>query len=223
MESEDIDDDFTKYSFLYDTSIYHTEMLSTTPFYDGSKVSLMEALVKNLLWFSEHPGISKEALSDLLGMQHADTLPLGNKMPSSYGDAIKLIEPFLIQPITFHVCPNDCIVYRKQYFNHKECPKCGSSRYISKKIPAKRFIHLPVGPRLVRLFGTCELSKIVQDHGFCVSGHGSNVYDIHASTVWKSAYSNNGYFASDFRGISFALNTDIGVASTLQLGGGHTL
>ena len=66
--------------------------------------------MKYLHWFSEHPGISKEALSDILKLEHAEVLPPGNKLPASYDDAMKLVEPFLIQPFVFHACPNDCIV-----------------------------------------------------------------------------------------------------------------
>ena len=98
-------------STLYDMSIYDNEVLSSTPLYESASLSVMDALVKNLLWFSEHPSISKEALSDKLSMDH-EVLPPGNKLPSSYSSAMKLVEPFLIQPIVFHVCPNDCIVFR---------------------------------------------------------------------------------------------------------------
>ena len=59
------------------------------------------------MWLSEHPGISKEALSDILRLEHSEVLPTGNELPSSFADAMKLVVPFLIQPILFHACPND--------------------------------------------------------------------------------------------------------------------
>ena len=89
---------------LYDLSLYENEQLSSTPLYDGSKMTVMDALVKYLHWFSEHPGISKESLSDILKLEHAEVLPPGNKLPNSCDDAMKLVEPFLIQPIVFHSC-----------------------------------------------------------------------------------------------------------------------
>ena len=50
----------------------------------------------------------------MLQMQH-DILPEGHRLPSSYRSAQALIEPFLVKPIIFHACSNDCIVYRNEY------------------------------------------------------------------------------------------------------------
>lgn len=69
---------------LYDLSLYEVEQLSSTPLYDGAKMTVMDALVKYLHWFCEHPGISKETLSDILKLEHAEVLPPGNKLPASY-------------------------------------------------------------------------------------------------------------------------------------------
>jgi len=170
----------------------------------------MNALVKYLSWFSEHPGISKEALSDILRLQHSEILPAGNKLPPSYNDALKLVEPFLIQPIIFHACPQDCMIFRKKYKDVMVCPYCGSSRYNKKGIPAKRFLYFPVGPRLVHLFGTANLSQIIQAHGLNSNDSRlqQQVDDIHSSTTWKLAYSNDGQFEGDCQGISFAFNTN---------------
>ena len=192
---------------LYDLSVYENERLSSTPLYDGAKTTVMDALVHYLSWFSEHPGISKEALSDILRMQHAEILPPGNKLPATYNEVMKLVEPFLVQPILFHACPNDCVVFRGRHTDLSACPTCGASRFTDQGAPAKRFTYLPIGPRLVRLFGTSNLSKLVQAHGSRCSEAGM-MYDVHDSPSWSSAYSNAGLFASDVRGISFAFNTD---------------
>ena len=40
-------------------------------------------LVQHFHWFTQHPGISKDALSSMLAMQHK-FLPTGNNLPSSY-------------------------------------------------------------------------------------------------------------------------------------------
>lgn len=182
----------------YDMSVYDTETLSKTPLYDGSNCTLMDAVVKYLHWFSDHPGISKETLSNMLSLQY-DILPPGNNLLSSYDDAIKMVELLLIQPIIFHACKNDCIIYRKDYAQLSTCPKCGEPRYTKPGVAVKHFIYLPTGPRLVHLFGTSNLSQIVQAHGMHVTG--STMYDVHDSPVWKLAYSNSGQFSSDCRGI----------------------
>lgn len=116
-------------SELYDMSIYENEQLSCTPLYEGASLSLLNALVKYFKWYSEHPGISKEALSDILRLEHSEVLPSGNKLPSSFTDAMKLVEPFLIQPILFHACPNDCIIFRNEYAHLDVCPVCGASHH----------------------------------------------------------------------------------------------
>ena len=41
--------------------------------------------------------------------------PYGNVLPASYEAALKLIEPYLIDSIVFHSCPNDCVVFRGKY------------------------------------------------------------------------------------------------------------
>lgn len=192
-------------SKLYDISIYDNEVLFGTPLYNGARISLMDTLVKHLSWFSEHPCISKEALSDVLSMEHHEILPPGNNLPSTYSNAMKIIEPFLIQPIIFHVCPNDCIIFRGDYIDLETCPTCGANHYEKPGTPAKRFTYLPIGPRL---FGTSNLAKVVQAHGLQCNTEDVCMYDVHDSPAWKLAYSTTGQFASECRSISFALNTD---------------
>lgn len=138
-------------------------------------------------------------------MQHHSILPPGNVLPDSFDRAIKVIEPFLVKPLLFHCCPNDCIVYRGDYAELDQCPMCGASRYIRSHIPAKPFTYLPIGPRLVRLFGTSNLAQIVQSHSseFC-----SLMYDIQDSPTWRNMYNKDGIFLGDPRGISLSLCTD---------------
>ena len=31
--------------------------------------------------------------------------------------------------ISYHMCPNDCILYRDEYVDKEICPKCGHDRY----------------------------------------------------------------------------------------------
>ena len=195
------------FSKLYDLSIYN-EQLSSIPLYDGAKITVMDAIVKHLSWFSEHPGISKEVLSDMLSLQHHEVLPRGNRLPTSYGDVMKLAEPMLMQPIHFHCCSNDCIVFREVNTALDSCPRCGASQYTKPGIPARSYTYLPVGSRLIRLFGTHNLAKIVQTHRLHCCNDGLVVYDIHDPPSWKLAYSGTGIFSSDCCSFLFALNMD---------------
>lgn len=40
------------------------------PLYDGAKVTVLEALTQFFEWFTDHPGTSKEALSNMFYMRH---------------------------------------------------------------------------------------------------------------------------------------------------------
>ena len=189
----------------YDSTLYE-KFEAITPLYEGSSVSVLQAVTHHMLWFTEHPGTSKDALSGILHMQHTKVLPQPNLLPDSYCAALKLIEPFLIQPLVFDVCPNDCIIFRGAHATLSECPICTSKRYKTNLTPCRRFRYLPIGPRLERLFGTPNLAQIVQAHG--LSATPSILHDIHDSYAWSSAYSEGGIFKTDPRGISFGLCTD---------------
>ena len=180
---------------------------ATTPLYPGAQITVLQAIFQYLYWFTEHPSISKDALSDLLHFQHHNVLPPGNLLPNSYEKAMKLVEPFLIKPLIFHCCPNDCILFRGENLSLSECPVCHAKRYVtgSSHVAVKRFIYLPIAPRLIRLFGTANLAFIVQNH---VPSTNEVMYDIHHSPMWKEAYSKDGIFQEDKRGIALSLCTD---------------
>ena len=59
MEQSDTSEIIGDFSMLYDLSVYDDEQLSSTPLYEGADISVMDAVVKYLTWFSEHPGISR--------------------------------------------------------------------------------------------------------------------------------------------------------------------
>lgn len=187
----------------FDPSQYEN-LVATTPLYAGGKITILQAVAQHFIWFTAHPGTSKQALSDILCMQHHEILPSGNLLPDSYNSAMKVIEPYLLQPLTFHAC--DCIIFRNEYHSLTHCPKCGSSRYKNDMVPVRRFIYLPLGPHLERLFGTSKLSQIVQSHSFVDKP--DVMYDIHHSPAWVNAYLPNRVFQGDHRGIALALCTD---------------
>ena len=182
---------------------------STTPLYEASSLTVLDALVQYFLWFCEHPGISKEALSSLLATQHG-ILPPGNQLPSSYETALRVIEPNLVQPLVYDACPQDCILFRGEYASLSKCPKCSHGRYVPNggTIPARRFTYLPLKPRIVRLFGTSNIAQILQSHAIVREHEMERIFDIQQSPAWKKAYGIDGVFEGDSRGISLSLCTD---------------
>lgn len=150
---------------FYDQGWLYSSNAAATPLFDGSPHTVLEALVKYFHWFSQHPGISKEALSSMLEMQRS-FLPDDNNLPNSYEAALRAIEPYLVEPTVYDVCINDCVVFRKEYASNVECPKCGSGRYISpdSRVPVRKFTYLPLKPRLARMFGTASTAAVLQSH-----------------------------------------------------------
>ena len=133
----------------------------------------------------------------------------GNNLPNSYENALKIIQPYLVKPIVYDVCANDCVIFRGCYEDLPECPKCGNVRYIgSSKIAIRRFTYLPLKPRLVRLFNTSNMAQVLQDLATFRECDESSIYDIHQSTAWNDAYRVGGLFGGDKRGISLAFCTD---------------
>ena len=189
-----------------DFSLYDSSPIATTPLYEGASVTILQAIANHLQWFSSHPGTSKEALSDILYMQHHSVLPKGNLLPDSYEATMKLVQPFLLKPVVFHACVNDCVVFRNEFVSLSECPKCKSPRYKWGTVPHRKLVYLPIGPRLERMFGTKNLAQLVQAHSG--STEADRMYDIHDSPMWKDAFSPQGTFLGDKRNIALGLYTD---------------
>lgn len=80
----------------YDKSWVYESDAVTTLLYEGSTSTVLQALVKHFHWFSDHPGISKEALSSMLAMEHS-LLPPGNNLPCTEASARLLCHDVRIQ------------------------------------------------------------------------------------------------------------------------------
>lgn len=185
-ETEKLEKEFSSQhnEIICDAKWLYTSGIAATPLFEGSSNSVLQSLVKYFCWFCEHPGISKSALSSMLTMQQS-MLPPGNNLPTSYEAALSAIEPYLVQPIVYDVCQNDCVIFRREHASLLECPKCGSKRYLSdqSKVAVRRFTYLPLKPRLCRLFGNPNVAQILQSH--CVVHHDDDddIFDIHQSVI----------------------------------------
>ncbi|KAL6286413.1 hypothetical protein ACE6H2_010803 [Prunus campanulata] len=70
-----------------------------------------------------------------------------------------------------NACPNDCILYRKEYEDSTNCPTCGISRgketkdgFLKEGVAAKVLWYFPPIPRLKRLFQSHETAKNLTWH-----------------------------------------------------------
>jgi len=97
-------------------------------------------------------------------------LPEGHHLPSSLYESTRLLRALKMPYEQIHCCPKGCVLFRKEHKDAKYCPKCKSSRYVevdkgdgkkeqNEGIPMKVLRHLPIIPRLQRLFMSEESAK----------------------------------------------------------------
>jgi hypothetical protein len=69
---------------------------------------------------------------------------------------------------TIDACPNDHIIYYGQHASKTECPQCLISRYrtdqVTKRVPRKVLRHIPIIPRLQRLFRCESIAQFMDYH-----------------------------------------------------------
>jgi len=106
---------------------------------------------------------------ELLEFLH-QILPEGNTLLTSHYEAKKILCPMGLEYRKIHACPNDCILYRKEFKGLHKCPRCGVSRYkvkdddededdFKKGPSAKVLWYLPIIPRLKHFFGNVNDAK----------------------------------------------------------------
>ena len=69
VKCNNTDEDSTMVGLTEDQAGDIFSNVAVLPLYDGSSNSVLDTLVKYFHWFSEHPGISKEAFSSMLPVQ----------------------------------------------------------------------------------------------------------------------------------------------------------
>nr|GMC91220.1 uncharacterized protein LOC109168127 [Ipomoea batatas] len=144
---------------------------SEKPLFPGcAKFTKLSAVLK-LYSLKAKNGWSDKGFTELLELLK-DMLPDNNELPSSTYEAKKMLCPLGMEIKKIHACPNDCVLYRKEYSDLHVCPKCGASRYKRKNVvdvcedkkgpPAKVLWYLPVIPRFKRLFANPNDAKNLQ-------------------------------------------------------------
>ncbi|CAL8115763.1 unnamed protein product [Prunus armeniaca] len=100
-----------------------------------------------------------------------ELLPEGNTIPSSMYEAKKTLCALGLSYEKIHACPNDCILYRKEYEHSTHCPTCGISRWkedkdsiLKKGVPAKVVWYFPPIPRFKRMFQSHKTAKSLTWH-----------------------------------------------------------
>ena len=119
-------------------------------------------------------GWTDKSFTELLELFH-QILPESNTLPTIYYEAKKILCPMGVEYRKIHVCPNDCILYRKEFEGLRKCPRRVVSRYkikyndsddddMKKGPPAKVLWYLPIIPRLRRFFANVNNAKNLTWH-----------------------------------------------------------
>ena len=90
-----------------------------------------------------HNGWSNNGFSQLLSLLR-DVFLKDYNIPNSTYEIKKILRALGMEYKRIHACPNDCILYRKEFIDASKCPVCETSRWKKnskeedkKGIPAK--------------------------------------------------------------------------------------
>ncbi|XP_074590037.1 uncharacterized protein LOC141845943 [Curcuma longa] len=183
------------------------------PLYHGcTKFTMLSAVVK-LFNLKAKYSWSDKSFTDLLSLL-GEMLPDDNELPLSFYDAKKSLRALGMDYVKIHACPNDCILYRKEYEDFTNCPTCGVSRWklgqkntIKEGVPAKVLWYFPPIPRFQRMFRNKEISKELTWHAdkrVC-DGHLRHPAD---APSWKVVDHKWPDFATEKRNLRLAISAD---------------
>ncbi|KAI5311767.1 hypothetical protein L3X38_040940 [Prunus dulcis] len=183
------------------------------PVYPGCrKYTKLSALVKLYNLKAKH-GMSDVYFTELLILQ-GDLLPERNTIPTSMYEAKKTLCALGLSYEKMHACPNDFILYRKEYEDSTDCPTCGISRWkegkdsiLKEGVPAKVVWYFPPIPRFKRMFQSHETAKSLTWHAArkSIDGHMSHPAD---SPSWKLLDDKWPEFGNEPRNLRLALSSD---------------
>ncbi|XP_026384704.1 uncharacterized protein LOC113280271 [Papaver somniferum] len=139
------------------------------PSCDGQHTKLSATI--ELLSMKARHNCSDGFLTELLKFMKT-ILPAGNTVPATSNKAKAMIEPFRLKCEIIHACPNDCILYRKEYADMDECPNCKASRWKpvdtkkphAKRVPTKKLRYFSVAERLQRIFSIPRIAELLNFH-----------------------------------------------------------
>ncbi|XP_075507405.1 uncharacterized protein LOC142544231 [Primulina tabacum] len=147
-------------------------------------------------------------------MDFGDMLPDNHNLPTKMYDVKKTLSCLALSHEKIHVCSNDCILYKKQYKDCVNCPKCGLSRWkltkkniVKKGVPAKVLWYFPPIPRFKRMFKSLHTSTNLTWHAE-TTGVPGQLRHPDDSPSWKLVDHMWPDFESEPRNLRLALAAD---------------
>ncbi|KAJ0585549.1 putative Transposase-associated domain-containing protein [Helianthus annuus] len=180
------------------------------PLWEGEKAtsfSKLQAATSFLTWKSLF-NVSTAAYNFNISMINA-MLPENNKLPKSFYDTKKSLEPLSLPYERIDVCKNHCMIFYKQDKALTHCKYCKESRYKSvlNKVPNLVMWYMPIGPRLKRLYMSTKTAKDMTWHHDHKTKEGSMAHPSDGM-AWKHFDSENPDFAKEIRNVRLGLCTD---------------
>ena len=176
-----------------------------------SKFSTLSFIVK-LLHLKVYNHWSNKSFNMLLELLK-DAFPMGETLPKTHYDALKMLRELGLGYELIHACKYDCVLFWKELKDENNCPECNTSRWKlndgkGKKIPHKVLRYFPLKPRLQRLFMSRKTAKDMRWH-YNKRVDDENILRHPAdSKVWKEFDKQNEWFAKEPRNIRLGLATD---------------
>ena len=177
--------------------------------HEGGKFSRFTFTVKllHIKSFYQISNAAFNAILRLLSLQFPNSC-----VPKSYDEALSIIRRLGLGYVSIHVCPNNCVLFRKDLAKHDNCPKCNASRWKDadgkKSIPEKVLRHFPLIPRLQRMFISKKSSREVQWHKLKRQPVDNELSHPADGEAWKEFDRIHFDFAADPRNIKLGIATD---------------
>src|SRR5664279_4668794 len=147
------------------SKVAQLEIDSNTPLYAdcGQEDSRLKVSL-NVLQMKAKYKWSDVSVDAFLQYWH-NVLPQENTCPSSLDEAKKVVCPFDLPHEKYHVCVNDCYIYREEDADKTTCPVCNAARYKKgKNAPRKVVWYFPLIPCLQWYFADYKEAKLMRWH-----------------------------------------------------------
>ena len=138
-------------------------------------------------------------------------LPPQNTMPSSRDDARKILRKLGVDYNSIHACPNDCVLFQKEYADLERCPICGADRYRKDvqgdTVREKLLRHFPLIPWIKHMFRCSSIVGLMSWYSQNRSTDGVQRIPVD-SMAWKHIEEKWPEFAKEPRHLRLGLAMD---------------